>query len=66
MDTAASYEFLTLRAGDATAAIFGEGELTAVERPPQVATRFPSRKRVAIWDEPGLHVACPGRGTEGS
>ena len=27
------------------AASFSEGELTAVERPPQVATRFPSRKR---------------------
>ena len=35
---------------DATAASLSEGELTAVETPPQVATRFPSRKRVDSQD----------------
>ena len=44
--TAAFSDNSLLRAVDATAASFGEGELTAVETPPQVATRFPSRK----WD----------------
>ena len=61
--TAAPNGSFFLQEVDATAASFGEGELTAVETPPQVATRFPSRK-MAIWHlgEPGLQVACPGRG----
>lgn len=45
-DFAAPVEILDLQSGDATAASLSVGELTAVETPQQVATRFPSRKKV--------------------
>lgn len=47
--TAAAKGNSLVMAGDATDASFSEGELTAVGTPQQVATRFPSRKRVGCW-----------------
>ena len=44
--TAAANDNPVVRAVDATAASFSEGELTAVGTPRQVATRLPTRKRV--------------------
>ena len=47
--TAAPNDNSVVRAADATAASFSEGELTAVGTPQQVETRFPSRKRGLVW-----------------
>ena len=45
-DTTAPWQYLFELAGDATSARLNRAELTAVETPPQVATRSASRKTV--------------------